>query len=714
MFLTTAVIAGASLYIGKRLYDQQRHRNQFIHLLTDTAQSDTLTSRPISQKLQGLIDPLMNSVRKQHLQEITGVVKSDQEKIVDRSLIIALMMFSTSMVGTLVYWPINLLLLPGLVIIAHPIYRTAYQGLVNERRIQIEVADSIAITVMFATGHFVIGSVGAVFYFGAKKLLIKTEDHSKQKLVQIMDEQPQTVWILVDGIEVQVPFEQVQSGDTLLLSAGQTIPVDGFLVAGQATIDERMLTGESQPIEKAIGDRCFAATLVLAGRIAVAVEQAGHETVAARIGEMLHQTIDFKEIMVSRGQKLADQSALPMILLGSCSVPLVGLIGGVTVLNSSFGYSLRMVSPIMMLNFLTIASQAGILIKDGRSLERLSQIDMVVFDKTGTLTMDQPQVERIHPIHTLSEDQVLTYAAAAEYKQNHPIALALLQAAAARQLHLPTPDDVVYSLGYGLNARLHGDTIHVGSARFMEMIGLAIPPILQTLAAYVHQDGSSLVYVAVNEQLVGAIELQPTIRPEAQRIINALRARNITLAILSGDHEQPTRRLAEQLGIETYFAEVLPEDKAAIITTLQQQKKTVCFIGDGINDSIALKKADVSISLRGAATIATDMAQIVLMNGTLDQLDLLFDMGDQFHNRMNINVLTSILPSIVTIGGVFLFGFGIAAGILSNQIGMLVGAGNSMLPLLTYHKQHHLRNHIECPQHHSEIASTYLSALPLS
>lgn len=353
-------------------------------------------------------------------------------------------------------------------------------------------------------------------------------------------------------------------------------------------------------------------------------------------------------------------------------------------LNSSFGYSLRMISPMMMLNFLTIASQQGILIKDGRSLEQLSKVDTVVFDKTGTLTLTQPHVGKIYPLYDVSEDQLLTYAAAAEVKQTHPIALAILHEAKARQLTLPPIHEAEYEIGYGIKVTLQDQVIYVGSARFMEMTGIEVSTTAQTLADYAHQHGYSLVYIAVDQQLYGAIELHPTIRPEVQQIVQALRAKNISLYILSGDHEQPTQRLAQELGIENYFSEVLPEEKADLITSLKKQRKTICFVGDGINDSIALKKADVSISLRGASTIATDIAQIILMNETLNQLILLFELGDQFNYHMKINVLTSIVPSIVTLGGVFIFGFGIAASVISNQIGLIVGIGNSMHPFLTY------------------------------
>lgn len=671
------------LYLEKKMHAQRRRRTPWLAQEITSPSSAISYSTPIRQQLKTLIAPLLNSSRQQQLHELVEIEKSEAEIIVDRNLAISTMMMGVTVAGSLIYWPINLLALPGLFAVATPIYKSAYQS-IRSRRIGIEVADSVAITIIFSSGQFLIGTLGAFFYFASKKLLLKTEDHSKRKLVNVFGEQPRSVWILVDGIEVQIPFAQLAAGDTVILHAGQTIPVDGRVIQGQATVDQQMLTGESQPVDKGSGDPCFASTIVLTGQIYVAVEKAGTETVAAQIGKILNNTADFKETMLSKGQELADRSALPMLLLGALSVPAVGIIGGATVLNSSFGYSLRMVSPIMMLNFLSIASHEGILIKDGRSLELLSKVDTIVFDKTGTLTLAQPHVGKIHTLRDLTEEQLLTFAAAAEYKQTHPIALAILQEAKRRQLTLPAIDEAEYEVGYGIKVTLDEQTIHVGSTRFMQTEMIVLPPIMQTVADYAYQEGNSFVYVAVDGQLSGAIELHPTIRPEAKRIAAALRQSGMELYILSGDNEDPTRRLARELGIGNYFAEVLPGQKANLIASLQQQKKTVCFVGDGINDAIALRTADVSISLRGASTIAIDTAQIIFMDETLNHLTLLLDLGEQFDQHTRINLLTSVVPSIVTIGGVFIFGFGIGASVLINQLGLLAGIGNAMRPLLTY------------------------------
>ncbi|MEZ4736034.1 MAG: HAD-IC family P-type ATPase [Caldilineaceae bacterium] len=289
-----------------------------------------------------------------------------------------------------------------------------------------------------------------------------------------------------------------------------------------------------------------------------------------------------------------------------------------------FGLNLWISGPLALRNFLTVATRRSILIKDGRSLELLTEIDTVVFDKTGTLTLEQPHVTHIHPFADVDAHDLLRYAAAAEHRQTHPIARAILAYAEEQQIRLPAIDETRYEMGYGLQAEIEGKTIRVGSGRFMTLKKIALPSEVAFLQESGHAQGHSLVMVAMGDQLIGAIELEPTIRPEAKDVIERLRRRNLDFYIISGDQEGPTQALAQKLGIDNYFANTLPENKAKLVAQLQEQGRAVCFVGDGINDSIALKKANVSVPLRGSTTVAMDTAQVVLMDTTLAQLPTLF------------------------------------------------------------------------------------------
>ncbi len=235
----------------------------------------------------------------------------------------------------------------------------------------------------------------------------------------------------------------------------------------------------------------------------------------------------------------------------------------------------------------------------------------------------------------LSHKIVLTYAAAAEQRFVHPITRAIIQSAKERRLQLPELQEANYKIGYGITVSFNNKTIKVGSIRFMNTEGIALPSRIQEAIAPLQEEGHSLIMVAINDQIKGAIEMQPQIRPEVRQIINKLRRRGIKhIAIVSGDHEQPTQQLANALGVNSYFYEILPEDKASLVEQFQKEGHKVCFVGDGINDAIAMKKANVSISLRGASSIATDMAQVVLVDGSLSHICDVFDLSTRLNTGL--------------------------------------------------------------------------------
>ena len=615
------------------------------------------------------------------INEETDIVKVEQT--LDRHFKIASVSLAVTTVGALFYSPLLVLGMPGIVYTAVTlVFPDAYHTLVKKGQVGVGLVDSIAIVGMLATGNFFIATAATWLIMLSLKILHKTEDHSLKQLVNILGDQSRSVWVYKEGVEVEIPLANLQVKDVIIVNTGETVPVDGAIVHGVVSVDQHILTGEAQPVEKGVRDTVFASTVVLSGRMQVVVERAGAATVAAQIGKILHNTADYRSSVQARGQAIADKAAWPTLLLGAVTWPLLGLNSAVAALQSAFGYNMRLISPISVLNFLKIMSEQGILIKDGRSLEALRQVDTVVFDKTGTLTLEQPQVKAIHLCHGHTEQALLTYAYAAEYRQTHPIAKAIQEEARNRQLVLHAIDHAHYETGYGIKVTLGETVIQVGSERFMSLAGIAIPPEITAREKVSHAQGHSFVYVAVNQELGGAIELQPTLRPEAKATVQFLQKLGLTTYIISGDRAEPTRRLAHDLGIDHYFAEVLPEQKSDLVGKLQQAGHFVCFVGDGINDSIALKKANVAISLRGAATVATDTAHIILLNGRLNLLESLFTIAVAFERNMQVNLMTTIIPGIVCIGGVFFWHFGIMQATLLYCVGLAAGITNAMAPTL--------------------------------
>ena len=630
--------------------------------------------------------PLVGHTRSLQLKEIIfggGEVEvSEVERKARRNLVIAVATLAVVTVGILAAPPLLIVGAVGFVYLARDIYREAYQAIVKDRRVSISILHAAVITGVVLAGFLFAGTAAVLLIVLTRWLMVKTEDHSKRQLADLFGKQPRFVWIRLDeGKDLRIPFEELKRGDVVVVNAGETIPVDGTIVTGHASIDSHMLTGEFQPAERGLGDRVFRSTVVLAGENCVDVERAGMDTVAGQIAEVLARTSDYRMTLQSRSKAFVDSLTIPMFALGAVSLPIVGFNSTLGVLWGVPGARMELFGPLSMLNFLYLASQAGILIKDGRPLELLSRVDTLVFDKTGTLTLQQPLVGRIHVADGVPEDEVLRYAAAAEHRQTHPIARAIQSEARRRNLRPSDIDEAAYQIGYGIKVRVDGRTVRVGSGEFMRMEHVRVPRVIQESQARCHAEGHSLVMVALGDRVAGTIELHATIRPEAKGVVETLRRRNLAMYIISGDHDEPTKRLAQELGIDHYFANTLPEDKAELIARLQGEGRRVCFAGDGINDAIALKKADVSVSLRGATTIATDTAQIVLMDESLTQLPRLFDLADEFETNMATSFKISTIPSAICVAGAFLFGWSFLTSVSIGVVGFGLGLGHVTRPL---------------------------------
>jgi Cu2+-exporting ATPase len=565
---------------------------------------------------------------------------------------------------------------------AIPSFKGAHQTVFKERRLGVDLLDSIVILVCLATGQIFAGAVLAWCLSAGRKLLKKTQDESKKRLLNVFGKQPRFVYLYVDGAEIETPLERLRPGDVVVVNTGEVVPVDGEIVEGTAMIDQHALTGESTPAEKGVGDKVFASTVMVAGKAFVRVTTAGNETTSAKISQILNDTAGYKLRSQSRGEEMADKAVVPTLALGGLGLATVGVPGATAIVNCDFGTGIRMAAPLGMLTSLSLCAQNGILVKDGRALELMTKVDTILFDKTGTLTLERPEVGRIIACGDLDESQVLRYAAAAENKFTHPIARAILEKFAAVGVPLPVTDESKYHVGYGITVGIENRTVSVGSARFMKMEGLSLPGAIERAMAEAHDEGNSLIMVAADGRVVGGIELRASYRPEVHEMVAGLRERGIHhLAIISGDHERPTRKLAELLKMDRYFAEVLPSDKANYVELLQKEGRTVCFVGDGINDTIALKKANVSISLRGASTIATDTAQIVFMEERLSRILDLRDIARDLEKNVRRSWQMILWPNGFCAAGAFLLGFGIMHSMIFNNVSALFALGNGMLPM---------------------------------
>ena len=668
------LVLGSVLYVGFKSFKKQGKPEK--------------TGKNISTTMKSVVEEQFTQMVEESDDKKSSAKLTFEEKN-KREIISASLALTLSSIGTWLYKPLGLFSIP-FVIYANKSYHKKSYELIKQGKTSTEMLVSIIMIGCIILGLFSMASLIVLFFGIATRLSMRVTQNSRQSLINTFEQHPDFVWITVENAEISIPFNELQQGDIVVVHAGEMIPADGTVVDGMASVDQHILTGEARPIEKESGDEVFASTVVLSGKIYVKAEKTGENSTIAKITHILNNTVDFKSTLQLRADRLSKQLVNPALIAGGVALPLLGFHGALAVVNAHPKNKMMGIAPIGIMNYLNLASKQGILIKDGRSLELLNKVDTIVFDKTGTLTEEQPHIGAIHYDSDFTEDEILIYAAAAEYKQKHPLAKAILQEAENRQLSIPSIEDSEYKLGYGITVNVAGKTVHLGSERFMEVENILIPPFFRKQQKLSHEEGYSLVMVAVDKHLAGAIELLPTVRPEAKAIISRLKQRqNIkSTYIISGDHEIPTKKLAKALGIDHYFAETLPEDKAAIIEQLQQEGHFICYIGDGINDSIAMKKSHVSVSLAGASTIAIDTAQIILMDSGLNHLDLLFDLANNFNANMNTTFAIILIPAVISVSGAFLFGFGLTQTIVLNMSGMILAIGNAMTPLL---KQNRLK-----------------------
>lgn len=666
MILEISLLAGA-VTIGYKNFKYQKEKHTRELLASQLKRSQQLKSKQVSIIRQDDEDLMPQS----------AFIRTPQ----DMKVLAVAMGFSS--IGYWAYPPLSLVAPPLIIYAARKRFSSAWYKL-KRGKIEVETISALSITGAVVSQHFFIGSLLSFTNAYGNYLSSKVIRDSQHKLVDFFKEIPKSVWLLRDGCEISISLEEAKAGDILVVSAGEIIPADGRIIQGIVSIDEHRFTGESVPAEKCEGDEVFAMTLVLSGKMHFTIEKAGCETSAMQIADILNHTADYKSSTVLQAQAVSQQLVMPAFLVSMLTWPVFGFSQAVGVLYAHPKERLQVSAPISLMKYLKQAMDEGILIKDGRSLELLAKVDTIVFDKTGTLTEDQPHIGAIHSFAGYDENDILWYAAIAEHRQIHPLARAIFSEANARNIEISQPErpeHSEYHSGYGVKVTSRNKTILVGSLRFLIMEGITIPDAAKNRQEECRLQGHGLVMVGIDDQLAGAIELFPTIRPEAKAVISALKSlKQIKKTyIISGDHEVPTRQLSQELDIDYYFAERLPQEKAKLIEKLQQEGNFICFIGDGINDAIAMKQAQVSVSLNGASQLATDTAQILLLDQGISHLPRLFRFSGGFSVHMKRQFSIILGSSAFGLSMILLAGWSMTGIMIFNMLGLAATLGYSMI-----------------------------------
>ncbi len=470
---------------------------------------------------------------------------------------------------------------------------------------------------------FAAGEVAFIMEIGAL-LEDMTTNRARKGLHNLISIAPETGRILRDGKETVVPVSEIEKGDVLRILPGETVPVDGVILAGTTSVDQSVMTGESLPVDKAAGDHVFSGTINRFGSIDIEASKVGEDSSLQKLIRMVEDA----EKNQAPTQRIADRwaswlvPAALLIAIGAYAVT-KDIVRAVTVMVVFCPCALVLATPTAIMAAIGQATKHGVIIKSGEALEKMGKVDTIAFDKTGTLTFGRLQVSDMIAFGGRPEEELLALTAAAESRSEHPLGKAVCEKAAAAGVALPETEEFRMEAGKGISARINGTRYYFGNEKYMKEAGVKTDDAAAAALDRLRGEGKASVLAADEERLIGIIALSDTIRPEAAEMVRRLREMNTRAVLLTGDHRKAAEYVASQAGITEVKADLLPEEKVEMISLLKRSGN-VCMIGDGVNDAPALKTADVGVAMGAMGSdIAVDAADIALMDDNTSKLPYL-------------------------------------------------------------------------------------------
>ncbi|WP_062386114.1 heavy metal translocating P-type ATPase [Demequina iriomotensis] len=513
-----------------------------------------------------------------------------------------------------------------------PFLSMAWRDEITARKPGMMTLISLAITVAFlASAAATLGIGDLSFWWELAALIVvmllghwqemKAVGQARGALAALAELLPDDAERVPEGGGTEhVCIGDLETGDTVVVRPGGRIPADGSIVKGEASLDESMITGESAPVPKKQGDRVVAGTVATDGSLRVEITATGDDTALAGIQRMVQDAQDSR----SGTRRLADRAAawLFWIALAAAALtfavhlalgdPAQGLSAAVSVLVIACPHALGLAIPLVIAIATSTSAKHGILVKDTAALEAMRTVDTVLFDKTGTLTRGEHRLTEAVAVDGWDEDRMLVLAAAAESDSEHPIGRAVVAAAADRGLDVPSADRIDTVPGKGVRARIDGKDVAVGGPALLQEIGVEAPARLDDAAAGWRDKGGAVLHVVVDGEVAGAFTTADPVREESRQVVDALHARGIGVALITGDSQAVADAVASELGIDDVFAEVLPDDKDKAVADLQSRGAKVAMVGDGVNDAPALARADVGLAIGAGTDVAMEAAGVVL------------------------------------------------------------------------------------------------------
>ena len=517
-----------------------------------------------------------------------------------------------------------------------------YQGIhtLLQRKIEVPVLDATAIGVSMFRGD--ISTAGSVmFLLGIGEILEEwTHKKSVDDLARSMSLNISRVWLCNDGQEMLVPTTEIQTGDLVRVHMGNMVPFDGTVAEGEAMVNQASLTGESEPVRKYIESMVYAGTVVEEGELTIRVKETNGSSKFDKLVTMIEESEKLKSGLESKAEHLADR-LVPYTLLGTGITYLLtgNITKAISVLMVDFSCALKLAMPIAVLSAIREASNYHVTVKGGRYLEAMAEADTIVFDKTGTLTKAQPTVKQVVAFNGMSENELLRIAACLEEHFPHSMAKAVVQAAIDRHLvHEELHSKVEYIVAHGISSKINDKKVVIGSYHFVfEDEKCAVPDGMMEAFDKLPSECSHL-FMAIDHELAAVICIEDPLREEAAAVVRKLKETGISkVVMMTGDSDRTAKAIAARVGVDEYYSEVLPEDKASFVEEEKKAGRKVIMIGDGINDSPALSAADIGIAISDGAEIAREIADITVGADGLNELVTLKLISDGLMKRIHKN-----------------------------------------------------------------------------
>ncbi len=574
----------------------------------------------------------------------------------DRRGLIILVSTSLFVVGLLSALLLNQLLIAlalfifAACIAGHSIAKTGIKGLIHGQRLNIAFLITVATVASFLIGHAAEGAAVMVLYFIAEFLESKAKENAQRSIASLMKLAPETAIIKRGGGEAQVHVHEVNVAEIVVVRPGEKIPLDGIVLRGSSSVNQGPITGESLPVVKEVNDEVFAGTINNEGYLEIQVTRLSNETVLAKILTMVEEAQKSKsptEQFIDKFAKYYTPSIVLVAILVATIPPIVlgffwydWVYRALVLLVISCPCALAIATPVAMVSALTSAMKQGVLIKGSRYLEALSKVKVVAFDKTGTLTSGHLEVTDVIPFDE-SEETVLRVAASIEKFSEHPISKAIVAKALNPGLQLNFVKNFTAITGHGVSGIIDTVQFFVGNERLFAELAISYP---KEQLRRLEEEGKTVILVGNSERAIGAIAVQDTIRTMSMRTIETLKRMGIKTVMVTGDNESTAAFIAKQIGIDEFYANLMPEDKVNIIKELQQQYGSIAMVGDGVNDAPSLATADIGIAMGAIGSdAAIETADIALMQDDLSKLPYLFELSQKTRSIVRQNIGASLI-----------------------------------------------------------------------